>query len=405
MTPRTLWELIDGHDLSGFDHHDDVVRGEVIYDLWRSAHEGPRVQRSEEHGGFWILTRFDDVVAAARDTATFSSAAGVFLPPLSPLSAALEQDPPIHAEYRRLFMYFLTRSRIDQIQPFIAGRALDLVGALARSGGGDFVSAVGEKLPVEVVAASMGLSGTIARRLRELTVQMWEEREETAASSEGGFTDPRPVFEQMLDLFRQELQDRRRHPREDFLGFLINARVTGRRLDDDKMANILLGLAVAGHETTVNAASSMVIDLADEPELQHRLTRERNLVPQFVLESLRHRTPVQWFFRTVTREVQIEDAVLAAGDRVMLAWGGANRDGRQFPEPDHFRVDRSSAGKHLSFGSGPHRCVGAPLAQAELEAIANALLDAGEFTLKGPVEWRIHGSVHFGAAAVPVAFG
>jgi len=253
MTPRTLSDLIDGHDLSGFDHHDDVVRGEVIYDLWRSAHEGPRVQRSEEHGGFWILTRYDDVVAAARDTTTFSSAAGVFLPPLSPLSAALEQDPPIHAEYRRLFMYFLTRSRTDQIQPFIAGRAHDLIGALARSGGGDFVAAVGEKLPVEVVAASMGLSGTIARRLRELTVQMWEE---TAASSEGGLTDPRPVFEQMLDLFRQELQDRRRHPLEDFLGFLINARVTGRRLDDDEMANILLGLAVAGHETqlTLRAA-------------------------------------------------------------------------------------------------------------------------------------------------------
>ncbi len=96
---------------------------------------------------------------------------------------------------------------------------------------------------------------------------------------------------------------------------------------------------------------------------------------------------------------------MQAGDRVMLAWGAANRDGGQFTDPDRFAADRPNAGQHLSFGSGPHRCIGAPLAQAELESLTRAIVATGDIRIAGPIPWHVHGGVHFGAECVPVQLG
>jgi len=371
------------------------LAGDGIYATWREVQAGARLQRSNAHGGFWILSRFDDVEAAARDTSTFSSANGVFLPSI-PLSLVLEQDPPEHGAYRRLLMSFLSRRRVQELGEFVQKRSDELVTSMLQGGGGDFVSAVAEALPIEVIARAMGLSSTAGRHLRELTISMWTEV--LSGVLEG------PARRQLLQTFQDELDARRAAPTEDFLSHLLIAEIDGRSLTDDERLNMLYGAAIAGHETTVNAASNLVIDLARSNELQVRLRSRPDLIPSFVEESLRLRAPIQWFFRTLTRDHVIDGVKMSTGDRVMLAWGAANRDSRRFEDPDSFRAERPDAARHLSFGSGPHRCIGAPLAQLELECLTRSLVGAGDFSIVEPVTWRVHGGTHFGAESVVLSF-
>ncbi len=134
---------------------------------------------------------------------------------------------------------------------------------------------------------------------------------------------------------------------------------------------------IAGHETTLSASANLAYQLGLTPELQARLRDDPALIPQVVDESLRHRSPVQNFVRTLTRPVEHHGVAMDAGDKVMLIFGAANRDPAAYPGADRFDPDRfgpgSDAPKHLAFGWGVHRCVGAHLAEAELRILAEEL--------------------------------
>ncbi len=150
-------------------------------------------------------------------------------------------------------MSFLSRGRVNDVKPFIDRRAAELVAQLGDGEVHDFVTTVGDRLPIEVIAVAMGLSEDAAVRLRELTVNMWLE---LSAGHPGG-----PAFQELSDLFSTELSSRRLVPRDDFLDYLLRVEVKGSPLTDEQRANYLRGAAVAGHETTVNAASNLVIEL------------------------------------------------------------------------------------------------------------------------------------------------
>jgi cytochrome P450 len=360
-----------------FDHHATGVDDAARYDGYRRLRER-QVTRSDAHGGFWVLSRYEDVTAAADDWATFSSAEGVVhpLPPGYPVrQVALEQDPPAHTPFRRLYLELLSRERVRRAEGSIVEITRRRVDALAATGGGDFVAQVAVPVPIEVVAHLLGLDSHDVGQLRELSEQAWAR---LAALRDGpDQAAPAAPTTTLRRVLLAAAEDRRVHPRDDFLTEVVHAVIDGEPITPHALSSFLFGAIIAGHETTLAAAANLAYQLGLDPALQDRLAAHPELHGRAVDESLRHRSPVQDFFRTLTRDVRHGEVDLAAGDKVMLHYGAANRDPAVYADPDRFDLDRydhdRDARRHLAYGYGVHRCAGAHLADVELRVLLGEL--------------------------------
>ncbi len=385
-----------------FDHHHRYVDDDTErYGDYRAL-QSQRVARSEAYGGFWILTRHEDVVAAEADWETFSSADGVVAPVEDHRrfnQVALEQDPPQHGAYRRLYLDLLSRTRVGEALPFITEVTRRRVDALAAAGGGDFVASVAVPVPVEVVAHLLGLDDVAVAALRSLSEDAWAalsrpRRTDAAAADAGTASDDAaagvapPTLSRLL---RAEADRRREHPRDDFLTGLLDARIDGEPISEIGLASFLVGAVIAGHDTTLAAASNLAYQLALDPGLQQRLRAHPELHGRAIEESLRQRSPVQNFFRTVRRTVTIGEVTMAPGDKVMVLFGAANRDPDRYAHPEEFDLDRFDSDRdargHLAYGYGVHRCAGAHLAEVELRVLLDALLGC-ELSLNGEIRFK-----------------
>jgi len=173
------------------------------------------------------------------------------------------------------------------------------------------------------------------------------------------------------------VEARRREPRDDMITILANRKLEeeDRYLTHGEALSILNQFLVAGHETTASTFGWGMLLLCRNPELQDRIRGDAKAIRVFVEETLRLESPVQGLPRVVTKDTELGGYKLAAGDMVMLRYGAANRDERQFEAPDVVNVERAKAGQQLAFGSGVHHCVGAPLARQELNLGFPALLE------------------------------
>jgi cytochrome P450 len=369
---------VSGPELSDlvehFDHRDPRLNGETAPGIYAALRERGPVMRSDKHGGFWILTRYEDVVRALRDHETFSSAQGVFLvrQPGQVPAPPLEFDPPEHTEYRALAADILAPRHLAAIEPEIRSMVRTLVDEFVAGGGGDVMSTIAVHLPLQAVLGLIGIDAAKSDRIHALTVQIWEDD-----ISQRGMDGVMGLFA----LLGEELAARREAPRDDFLTGLMTQRVGGELLPDDQILRVTAGLAVAGHATTMDAAGYLVHRLASDPALQQALRAQPDLVRGFVEECLRRDAPVHAFFRTVTADVVVGGHAFVPGDQVLLLFAGANRDPDQFEDPDDFRIDRTP-NRHLAFGAGIHYCVGAQLARIELRLLTEALLDLPGLTLE-----------------------
>ena len=372
--------------MSGFDHHDAALADGERYRYYDELRGCP-IGRSERYGGFWILARFADVAEAASDWSTFSSASSVLHPVDLNRRApqvGLEQDPPVHTAYRKLYAELLSRARVRAAEPFVRGLTRRCLAELAENGG-DFVERVGVPVPIETIAHLLGLDAEPTRQLRELSEAAWAALQRPAPPAPTGHGPPLTLSR----LLRNEAQQRRQEPREDFLSLVVHAEIDGEPISELGLGSFLVGAVIAGHDTTLAAATNLAYQLAIEPGLAARLRAEPGLIPRAVDESLRHRGPVQNFFRTVTRDVALGEAALTAGDKVMLCFGAANRDPAQFADAERFDIDRYTddreAGRHLAFGWGVHRCAGEFLAEMELRVLVEELLRY-ELSEPGPLK-------------------
>ncbi len=358
-----------------FDHRDPRLTAATAPELYARLRE-QRVRRSDRYGGFWVLTRYEHAVRVLRDHDTFSSAEGVFLVrhPGQHLAPPLEFDPPLHSEYRALTTAILAPRHLASIEPDLRTMVRALVAELSARGGGDIVSSIAVQVPLQTVLRLIGIDVDKFARIRALTEQIHAEN--MAQSGTEG-------VQALFSLLAEEVAWRRAEPRDDFLTRLLEQRIQGQLLSDEQVLLVTAGLAVAGHETTMNAAGALVCRLASDVDLQQRLRAEPRLVPGFVEESLRLDSPVHLFFRTVTTEVEIDGQALAPGDRVLVIYASANHDEAKFDDARSFRLDRSP-NRHLAFGSGIHYCVGAQLARLELRVLTEELLARPGLALAEP---------------------
>lgn len=380
-----------------FDHHDPQLTAELVYEVYAHLRERRPIARSDCHGGFWILTRHEDVMAAAADWETFSSAEGAHLPrqPGQLLFVPLDYDPPIHTAYRDVFAAALTPARVRELEPQIRALASDLVGNFAAAGGGDFVAAVAVHFPIRLIASMLGLSDAVSAQIRDFTERIWVAFGHDARST---------ALNDLIDLLMAEAVARRAEPAADLLTELVQADVGGRSFTDDELRSTLAAFAIAGHETTMNASANLMHDLAQRPQLQEQLRDDLPALRRAIEESLRLRAPAHLFVRTVTRDTVFHGTPMRRGEKIVLVYASANRDEDQCPHAAEFDPQRRMASS-LTFGWGIHRCVGIHLARAELRVLAQEMLARGPFELAGEVHSSgMEGGHHMGVRTLPLRF-
>jgi len=335
--------------------------------------------------GFWVFTRYEDVVALSRDAHRFSSdqsrggVVGLEEPTAEQQAnqefqaggkLMLTMDPPDHTRYRRLVNRAFTPRTMAQLEPHIAEVTDEVVRSGVAKGEVDFVVEMAAELPLIVIAEFIGVPQEDRHKIFAWSNKMIGSEDPEYA------VDPAEVQEAFVEMFlyAQQLADARRaEPRDDIASTLLAADVDGDELTAMDFNLFFLLLAVAGNETTRNAISHGMNAFLEHPE-QFQLLREHpELLHSAVEEILRWASPVMYFRRNVTEDVEHKGHQLRAGDKVSLWYASANRDESVFDDPFRFDITRQP-NRHLAFGGGgPHNCLGLNLARMEMRQFFGSL--------------------------------
>jgi cytochrome P450 family 130 len=322
-----------------------------IWDIYRRLRDEQPVYQ-DPGGGFYALSRFDDVWRAVNDWSAFSS---VVAEAQSLLPQMIYFDPPRHTAMRALVSRAFTPKRVAEVEGLTRHTARDLIDGFAARGGGDVQHEFAAVLPSVVIAKMIGVADDHIPAFRGWTESFLEIQ---------GPEDFAEAATKIYELFSRLLSDRRREPRDDLMTALIGAEVDGQTLTDDELLGFCLLLILAGNDTTSSLIGTGLVLLTENPEQRELLRREPSRWNQAIEEINRVESPTQVLPRTTTEDVTLHDVMIPAGSRVMLIWGSANHDDREFPEPERFDVTRGIT-RHLAFGHGAHYCLGANLARLE----------------------------------------
>jgi cytochrome P450 len=367
------------------------------YSAYAELRERSPVARNERLG-FWILSRYDEVLAALKDWQTFSSGSGITLEPFKGLKPMIIlMDPPAQTRIRSILLKALTPRRIDALEGRIRGIARGLVASLAQEDACDFARAFAAPYPTTVIAELMGVEVADRGKFKE-----WSDAIMTSASPQAESLTA--AYGQIFAYFERVVAERRRHPGDDLVSALVEAEEQGQRLSEDELLGFCALLLIAGNETMANFLSNAVLTLDRHPDVRRALLADPSLLPTAVEELLRFEPPVHELVRTLTRDVELHGERLGEGDRVLLLLASANRDGRRFDDPE--RLDpRRDPNPHLSFGFGIHFCMGASLARMEARVALGELLRAipDYQVIGGEIEWFRTPSVR-GPARLPIEF-
>jgi cytochrome P450 len=356
--------------------------------------------------GFWALSRHADVLGAFRDWSTFSNRNGVsldldaFHPQAETTMSFLAMDPPRHDRLRALVSSGFTPRRVQALEPRVRALAEGYLDAFAERGACDFIAEFAGRLPMDVVSELLGVpeaDRATLRRWADLVVHREEGvRGLPPAAAESAL--------RMLAYFTEMLADRRGRARDDLTGALLAAEIDGDRLTDHEIIGFLFLMIVAGNETTTKLLGNALYWLWRHPEERARLRRDPSLIPSWVEETLRYDNSTQALARVLTRDVRLHGARLAAGERVVLLIGSANRDPEAFPDPDRFDLLRDTRAS-LAFGQGTHFCLGASLARLEARvALEELWRRIPEYEIDAAGIVRVHSVNVRGFAALPLRF-
>lgn len=318
----------------------------------------------------YFIGRFKDVRAALNDWKTFSSAQGIGLNPI--INEAWEealicQDPPIHTERRKVMTEVLGPVALKPLADTIDARAAQLAEKLAKMGEFDGVADFAHDLPIGVVMDLIGWPEDVRPRLLELAEGSWNAAGPANAKMQSGLIQ----LQEMMGLIT-EIYDNNRVTPGGFAAQLIGHAHAG-NITRETAIGMLAGYIVAAFETTISAMASGIWLFAENPDEWDKLRANPKLAMQAANEIVRIEAPLQNFSRWCTKGAEMSDGtVIPAGSRVIVSYASANRDDRQFDNPDAFIIDRKEK-QNLGFGHGPHGCAGQGLARMELVAVFTAL--------------------------------
>ncbi len=368
--------------------------------------------------GFWLLTGYDEVswlLRAGLSVEDDNVAADSLLrqmreamygdeTPRASARSMLDRDPPDHTRLRRLVSKAFTPRAIQALRPRITDLVDGMLGAMAEQRRVDLVDALAFPLPFAVIAEMLGTPPADHERIRQLSGTVVRSLEPVA--------DPDLVAqivaadEELTQIAGEMIAWKRANPADDLLTALIHDEDDGDALDDEELVAQTLLLYIAGHETTVNVIAGGTLALLRHPGQLALLREDPALVGNAVEELLRYDSPVQASRRITLEPVTVAGTAIPAGAFVMASLGSANRDERFWgPDAAELNLRRENARQHVSFGAGPHHCLGASLARLEASIAFERLVTRFPgLALDGDVVWN--GRINLrGPAHLPVSAG
>jgi cytochrome P450 len=400
--------VTDSDELGLFD---DVVAGDVRdpYPELAEARRANPIQKldsslmpHEEGQDVFFIYRHEDITQVLRDGETFSSAhiIDLIMGPIMGEHIMLGMDDPEHRRYRAIVSTAFRQKVLAQWeQELLVDVANELIDAFAGRGSADLVREFNFPFPTKVISGILGLPREDYRQFQRWTtaiLSFFTKLDEAIVASQ-------EVKEYMSVI----LAERRRAPREDLISELSQAELDGERLSDEEIFSFLRLLLPAGVETTYRATGNMLFSLLSNPDQLEAVRSDRELIPQAIEESLRLETPLLNITRLATKDVELGGVLIPAGSTLMLMLAAANRDEDRYPDPNNYDVLRASPKPHISFGHGPHACLGTHLARLEMRVALNLLLDRLPNLRLDPEgdDPHIRGQVFRSPTSLPVLFG
>jgi cytochrome P450 len=352
-------------------YHDPGMVRNAPERLLEVACEAPPVFWTPHNGGHWIIRSYETVLAASRDWESFSSEqispeeAAALLARM-PADTLIVQpvpillDPPDHTRFRLPLQPVFSPKSMLKLQAHIREVTVGLIETVRPDGRCEFVSAIGEKIPTQVFLEIFGLPLERQGDFRALV-------EEHLSEDFGTFENSQLKLRRMTEIMEDTLIDRRDRPRDDLISLLWQATLDGAPLTLEDMQNYCVLLFIAGLDTVMNGMGHGIRHLAMHPELQDELRANPKMVVEAGEELLRRYGFVA-VPRLIKRDLECNGAPMKRGERAILFYPMANLDAAEFSDPDKFDLGRENK-VHLTFGGGPHRCLGSHLARIELQTL------------------------------------
>jgi cytochrome P450 len=324
-------------------------------------------------GNYWALSRFDDIMRAAIDFETFSSAQGLTFTYGDMEATGIEapivmMDPPDHTALRKLATKRFTPKQVREVEPMIRAFVIERVERLRERGKGDIVEELFKPLPSLVVAHSLGVPQEDRGRFDGWTDAI------VAANAGGDIMSASDAVGDLFGYFTGLIEKRRSDPADDMISTLVHAELDGDPVSMAKLLGMAFTMVTGGNDTTTGLLGVSAMLLTENPDQRALLLRDPSGMKNAIEEFLRLSSPVQGLARTTTRDVEIEGTTIPADRKVMLLYSSGNRDEREFgPTAAECDITRKIR-RHLTFSYGAHHCIGAAIARLQASIVLEELL-------------------------------
>ncbi len=323
-----------------------------------------------------LVARYEHVTEVLRDPARFSTRRPEMpmRQRLDPFGAptVLLSDPPVHTRLRKLVSKAFTPRRVGELEPRIRSIASALLDRVAGKGSFEAMADLANPLPVIVIAEMLGVSADDHEQFKRWSNSLISSFRPDAIGEVAA--EAIAAKDALRAYFAREIKKRRTAPSDDLIGALVAARDEAGALSEGELLAFVVLLLLAGNETTTNLIGNGLLTLCRYPVQCERLRRDPELVPTAIEEMLRFDPPVQMTVRIAEQDTSIGGTEIARNSMAFVLLAAANRDPRQFPNPERFDIARTP-NEHLSFGEGIHFCLGAPLARLEGAIAIGAVLE------------------------------
>lgn len=377
-----------------FETHDDP------YPTFARLRAEQPLYRNEARD-LWMLTRFGDVQAAARDWKAFSSHRGVVLDDESDFYAPggfVDQDPPSHDRLRKAVAQYFSPRATANLATYVRRRTRELLEPVRETGSLEVIGAIARPLPTDVVSKLLGVPAEDHSIMAGWFAGMLERVPGQVEAPPSAWSANRAMRQYMTEL----VNERAARPRDDLASILAAAARTG-ELSHDEAVALCVFMFYAGIITTAGLIGNSVINLLRFPAQLALIRSGARPMTEAVEELLRYDAPIQSLRRVLMEPVTLYDQEIPAGADVLLVWASANRDERRWSDPDVIDLSRAPR-RHLAFGEGIHHCLGAPLARLEAAIVFEELFGLiGDYEVCGPVV-RLHTPHERGLESLPIAF-
>jgi cytochrome P450 len=360
VTPAPLATLDTDWLAHHFDHQSEAVGAQLYESLEYLRNHLPVAHSDAYDDGFFVVTRYEDVLAIAQDWETWSSAEGFTIPyrgkPLMPILPE-QADPPIQREYKKLVNYWFRPAMLAANEPAVRAMVTQLIDGFIESGSCEFMDAFARPMP--------------GRTFFELIMHAPPEQvgvlgPDAVLAASPQHPDQVNAIVRIQEWMTSFLNERREgEHRDDVVNAILNAEIEGRPITEYETMGLAILLFFGGLDTTAGVLGNVMIRFCQHPEIPAALRANPDLVPQAVEELLRLDGSFITIARTATRDTEVNGVPIPKGKRVLISWASANRDEAQFSCPAEFDSARTQ-NPHIAFGAGVHRCVGSNLARMNL---------------------------------------